>query len=105
MSCLIFARRWAAVVALGRRLNELCVNLPAAADASYPLIIHAQKAITQAAAIEATRFTWEGVCISVCLYLYMCVYVCMRGVRGGWAQEHGVHAGISCWSLLFFSLS
>ena len=55
MSCMVMARQWPAVVVLGRRLCELTLNLPAAAEAAYPLLLHAQQAIVLAARVEFGR--------------------------------------------------
>lgn len=55
MSCLTMGREWASVVVIGRRLNDITLNLPAAAEASFPLIIHAQRAIVAAARGEAEQ--------------------------------------------------
>ena len=43
------------MVVLGRRLLELTLNLPTAAEAAYPLLLQAQRAIVSGAAAEAAR--------------------------------------------------
>jgi len=62
MSCLLMGRQWVSVVALGRRLNLLTLNLPIACDASHALMLTAQAAIVHTAQIEANRCEklWEA---------------------------------------------
>ena len=45
MGCLVMAQRWTSVVDIGRRLNQLTLQDPSAAEASYPLMLHAQMAL------------------------------------------------------------
>ena len=55
MGCLLVGRQWVSVVVVGRRLCELTLNFPTAAESAFPLLLHAQRAIVATARGEAKR--------------------------------------------------
>ena len=44
-----YPKRWTSVVEIGRRLNQLTLHEPSAAEAAYPLMLHAQMALVKIA--------------------------------------------------------